>query len=330
MLALLLAHAGVAPAKRLVLGPLLGSGSFGHVFDGSLGGTPVVAKCAHQSVPHAHDYFRVEQFANERMTTSESPHCAPYLGTFGADDGSDYLVWRRSGSHTLDAYIADDDARGLERLSRDLLGYAACGPSNGQCAGPSNALMRQLLDQLLQCCALLRAHSLVHRDLKPENFLVVPDSDPDGAGSLQLIDFGSAVDVGAPRSAGPARGYHAGNRCPCSTLYCPPEQLLADHAPYGYDVYSAALVWLRCMVPRFRTSEEALFEFRIAVRDQSHSLQRWLHEAVGDGPPTFSAELALFDDEQVVVVIVYTWHATVRVCECEWGWGVRRAGPPRV
>ena len=28
------------------------------------------------------------------------------------------------------------------------------------------------------------------------------------------------------------------------------------------------------------------------------------------------------------VVVAYTWHATVRVCEGEWRWGVRRAGPP--
>ena len=57
-----------------------------------------------------------------------------------------------------------------------------------------------------------------------------------------------------------------------STQTADPEQLLVDEAPYGYDVYSAAVVWLRCMVPRFRASEEALFDFRIAVRDQARHL----------------------------------------------------------
>ena len=32
------------------------------------------------------------------------------------------------------------------------------------------------------------------------------------------------------------------------------------------------------------------------------------------------AAAALEDAQARALVVVYTWHATVRVCECEWGW----------
>jgi serine/threonine protein kinase len=65
-------------------------------------------------------------------------------------------------------------------------------------------------------------------------------------------------------------------------LYCPPEQSLdlrSAEAIWGYDVYSAALVWLAVALPALAASEEALFAFRVGLRDHRHDPQQWLAAA---------------------------------------------------
>jgi eukaryotic-like serine/threonine-protein kinase len=58
-----------------------------------------------------------------------------------------------------------------------------------------------LLLQLAEALAFIHKSKIVHRDLKPENVLVTEDfwSEPRRAGTIKLVDFGIAVQVGNPR-----------------------------------------------------------------------------------------------------------------------------------
>mmetsp|Transcript_18135 Transcript_18135/g.25555 ORF Transcript_18135/g.25555 Transcript_18135/m.25555 type:complete len:286 (+) Transcript_18135:194-1051(+) len=82
------------------------------------------------------------------------------------------------------------------------------------------------------------------------------------------------------------RGYRGPRRGPRSLLYCAPEEFVEEDHPYAFDVYSAAVCWLRVVVPGLRVSEDEFFQFRTAVRDCHHDLGKW-HEiaiAKGDSP----------------------------------------------
>jgi serine/threonine-protein kinase len=58
-----------------------------------------------------------------------------------------------------------------------------------------------LLGQLAEALAFVHSSQLVHRDLKPENVIVTDAfwGEPRRAGTIKLVDFGIAVQVGNPR-----------------------------------------------------------------------------------------------------------------------------------
>jgi serine/threonine protein kinase len=56
--------------------------------------------------------------------------------------------------------------------------------------------------EVAEALAYLHAHSVVHRDVKARNVLL------DSAGHARLIDFGSAAEVGSPRTLGSTTAAH--------------------------------------------------------------------------------------------------------------------------
>jgi len=71
---------------------------------------------------------------------------------------------------------------------------------------------------------------------------------------------------------------------PCSVLYMPPEQRIdLVRGPFAYDVYSAGLVWVCAAVPALGGSEEALYDWRVALRAHRHDAQAWRRAAAS--PP---------------------------------------------
>lgn len=98
-------------------------------------------------------------------------------------------------------------------------------------------------------------------------------------------------------------GYRGQNKGPRSILYCAPEEFVNEEHPYAFDIYGAAITWLRTILAEDgpndknhtekQTSfglgdEEHLFQWRIAVRDFGHNLVAWeeyavLHDALPYG-----------------------------------------------
>ena len=265
-------------AAALSLGSPLGSGTFGCVRWGELEGDLVVCKTAKVAEERAATYLDTEAYINAHLCGAAPEHLTPYLGSCTVGDEK-VLVWRASGERTLMSSEYDN----LALLASDL--------------GCSEAeLPRVLMSQLLSAVGHVHARGVVHRDLKPENLLVDPSSH-----TLRLIDFGSACEIGGWFTQ---RGFQA-DRGPCSVLYCAPEQLVRQEAPYAFDVYSCAIVWLRTLIPGLRESEESLFNWRLAVRDRvasarrhgAHGIDEWRAAALaGEGGTEVPAGWGLLFD----------------------------------
>ncbi len=264
-------------SAHLKLGSMIGEGTFGEVRWSSYNDVPCVAKQAKPSVENAAYYLEIEEHANAllRDRARGSIHFAPYLGTLLDQSGAKQLLWHACGGATLGSYVR-----------RGLPGTTALADALG-CAS-SAELSRAVLREQLVALSTLHAVGLVHRDVKPDNWLVDEDER-----SLRLIDLGSSCDVA---SWGTQRGYKP-ERVPCSVLFCPPEQLLAIEAPYTYDVYSAALVWLCVALPAVGQSEEALYALRMSLKDHGHRVAAWKAAAEEDCAPP----IARWRDELDVV-----------------------------
>lgn len=225
-------------AGTVTLGLPLARGAFGSVhWARGASGERLVAKRAAQKKPHAADYLSVEANLNAKLRDSVagSCHLAPFLGLCNIGY-VDHIVWAACPGvhHTLDWYLRPNDR------AHELA--VALGVDAGSDRVNWTDLSQRLLHEMLSGLALLHSHGLVHRDIKPENFLVDARTH-----SLRLIDLGSAclTDSGGQTS-----------RLPTTTVWAPPELALTKTSPWAFDVYSAALVWLRSVVPSFASHQE--------------------------------------------------------------------------
>lgn len=249
------------------LGAVIGRGTYGIVYQADIGGLAVIAKRALGEVPFASEYFSTEEALNQLLAREQpdTVHLAPYLGAVDLADGQRFLVWRRSGERTLHDLLGADDPPRQIALALGL------DPDD------RSELMREVLRQLVECVAAVHACGIVHRDFKPENILVDAD-----ARALRLIDFGSACEM---RGWLQRRGYRA-DRGPCSPLYCAPEQFLSESHPFAYDVFSVALVFLRCAMPALHGSagraDEPLAAFRAQLGAAGGRLDLWLATRLTD------------------------------------------------
>ena len=149
------------------------------------------------------------RFAREQGVRLEHPHLlTPY--SWAAEDAHVVIVSPLIGGGSLHTLLGDH--------------------------GPlSEALVADLLDQLLDGLAHAHAAGLVHRDVTPANVLL--EATGSGRPVLRLADFGLAVRVGEPRLTrlGTVLG---------TAGYVPPE-VLAGAAPHpSADLYAAGQVAL--------------------------------------------------------------------------------------
>jgi len=277
----------------------LASGAFGKVRWGRIGEkTKCVCKSATSSQPHADEYLEMEASMNAILSKAApfSRHLAPWVGVCEVG-GQKQLVWEACpGAQYPLSWYFDQPQPQLRELALDLgviqreagSGGGAGGSAKCLRATEEAALARKLLREMLQALVLFERAGVVHRDIKPANWLVDAHTH-----SLRLVDFGAACEarlIGGPEV-----------RAVGSEIYMPPEQTPSMDAPYAFDVYSAAIVWLGTLVPAL-TSKRALDRFRSSVDyEYDHSVHEWLsHELAGraDGaPPSGLGEgsLALFE-----------------------------------
>jgi len=154
-------HEGPVVGPYFALGPVIGRGSYGDVFEGTC--TKTGQRVA----------IKVEPTAAHRPSL---PHESRMYKTLSAGDpvGIPRMVWSgREGPYNV--------------LVTELLG-----PSLAQvlhsCGGRLD--LKQTLglaDRLLRCLEHVHSRGVLHRDLKPENILMGPENQPRNA---FLIDFG--------------------------------------------------------------------------------------------------------------------------------------------
>lgn len=284
----------------------LGNGTFGgvHLAVNEANGEKLIAKCARAATndsrakQNAAAYLDIEGYINSKLCPSHDAsnnsggkHVAPYLGEVVLNE-TKYLIWKESGECTLEDYIEMDD--GWLQLAKDLgVTLDTDAVSNYKRAGEiinerqllHNQLAAEVLRQLLKGLAYCHSRGVCHRDIKPANILVDPATH-----TLRLIDFGSACDMSSWSNK--KLGYRGEDKGPRSILYCAPEEFVNEENPYAFDVYSAAITWLRTMLsddeieseinatdkseyPHGLRDEEHLFQWRIAVRDFGHNLVAW-------------------------------------------------------
>ena len=270
--------------SQLHLGEFLGNGTFGTVQRGLLtranSTIKVVAKTAKRSSDRAVSYLDTEAYICKRLClerTSTCPYIAPYLGECTLPNGDRHLIWEESGSYTLEGYLGDENVDRWNGLA-NALGVKFNDDDqedNDQQHQKQHALPRELLRQILSALSYCHSKGIVHRDLKPSNILVDED-----AKCIRIIDFGSACDMSSWLER---KGYRGAERGIRTLLYCAPEEFVEAAHPYAFDVYSAAITWLRCVIPGLRRSEDALFDVRVAIRDQRHDMELWQEETVLSG-----------------------------------------------
>ena len=314
-------HLVLPPSAKVTLLDRLGNGTFGgvHLAVNEDNGEKLIAKCSraatdnYRAKQNAAAYLEIEGYINSKLSpiqnntvdatnTCGRKHIAPYLGEVVLDD-TKYLIWEASGEYTLEDYIEMEN--GWLQLAMDL-GFTVDDETVRDCKDNDgnqrqllhNQLAAEVLRQLLEGLAYCHSRGIVHRDIKPSNILVDPWTH-----TLRLIDFGSACDMSSwsPKKV----GYRGEDKGPRSILYCAPEEFVNPESPYAFDMYSAAITWLRTMLSEdnieseSKESEESeytyglgdedhLFQLRIAVRDFGHNLVSWeewatLHNSLPNG-----------------------------------------------
>ncbi|DAZ97237.1 TPA: hypothetical protein N0F65_010399 [Lagenidium giganteum] len=120
----------------------------------------------------------------------------------------------------------------------------------GSAAG--EAVLREIMRQLLEAVAALHDRGITHRDIKPSNILLHLHNDPTQPPLVKLADFGSAVDADTLEHWYDAPGPTQAEE---TREYQPPEVLFSDSGqpydlaqPWTYDLWSVGVVFLEMVL----------------------------------------------------------------------------------
>ncbi|GAQ89216.1 ATMRK serine/threonine protein kinase-like [Klebsormidium nitens] len=202
--------------EELTVGPRIGSGGFGIVYEGRWNGAPVAVK----ELPYGVDLNEDERDAFRKEaayhTDLRHPHVVQVFGTC-TDDHPFYIVMELMSGGSLSSLIK-------RRMS-------------GQAAGVAESLFpvevaRSMMLQIARAMVFLHSRQIIHRDLKAANILVRVLDERSGACDVKVADFGLAT----LKTATTVHKTRAG-----TGRWMAPE--VADDGPYSgkSDVYSFAM-----------------------------------------------------------------------------------------
>ncbi|CAG9460793.1 unnamed protein product [Pedinophyceae sp. YPF-701] len=164
----------------------LGSGAFGEVYRAQVdtdSGEPreVILK-------RATEFGEAEVYMNERCMRACPGAVAQFITAFdetGKVGDPLWLVWQYEGDYTLADLLAN---RGFPQTAEKVLFKRELkiprGPLRDQ------AVVVEILQQLLECLEALHSIGLVHRDVKPQNMILST-----AERKVKLIDLGAAADL---------------------------------------------------------------------------------------------------------------------------------------
>ena len=199
------------------LGPVIGRGAMGEVYDASHVETAEPAAVKVMSASGLSDERAVERFERELRVTAmlESPNIARVIAYSGADDGVKYLAMERLTGSTL-----SDELRRVNRMAMD----------------DALAMVREVASGI----DTAHAAGIVHRDLKPGNIFI--DRAGDGS-AWKILDFGVSKLV---MSAGTLTdGGVIG-----TPQYMAPEQASGGSVDHRCDLFALGTIAYRALTGR--------------------------------------------------------------------------------
>ena len=307
------------PSKAITVksGTILGEGSFGKVFEGTMrteeGEVAVVLKRAKDGVFGAEELLTSELKISALALEASDGRTAAFLGAVEvgyAEEGQIYNgvlstgmwgVWRLEGRRSLQQALdacAEGRGRGLSDELR-AMGLEA--------ANDDAAVVRVVIRDLLEVLAALHSKGLVHRDIKPNNMIFA-----EGDAVFKLIDFGaSARCLGEAINHEPGSGPHDPCYCPEDETDLLPEgafvmdggidklsyeltpdelrEIWEEHRCELFDVYTVGVTMLQMAVPSLRGGTDALLQFREQLAAAGGDVDAW-RVAQGVEAPALDAD----------------------------------------
>ncbi|MCB9600920.1 MAG: serine/threonine protein kinase [Sandaracinus sp.] len=228
----------VPEVEHYVLGPLIGRGSMGAVYEAVGPEGTVALKILHAEVTE-HE-MAITRFEREVALAKRIDHPAvPKIFDAGPlPDGRLFLAMERLYGESLEDWW-DTPGRPLATALELLL----------EALGPVAAAHRL---------------GIVHRDLKPENVFVL--SEPDARGRIRLLDFGIARQIDDDAKAKTATGVAVG-----TPVYMSPEQATKPRlASFPTDVWSFGVMLYEALTGELPFDGDTPHAVIIAVATEAH------------------------------------------------------------
>jgi serine/threonine protein kinase len=144
---------------------------------------------------------------------------------------------------------------------------------------PDLETVRRLVEQVGAGVQAFHRQEMLHQDLRPENILI------DRAGTVKIIDFGSARVAGIDEMQGPVQPPE-----PLGTVqYAAPEYFLGEPGTRRSDVFSLGVITYQMLsgrlpygarVPQARTRAAQRRLTYISVVDEAREIPAWVDEAL--------------------------------------------------
>jgi len=251
--------AGEIKLADVARGKKIGSGSFGDVYEGTLGGSRRVVLKEKRAGGGA--FFESEAENNRRVRGFDG--VATFIGVAGANA---YLVWEDEGRDTL------EDCFGGGAFGFGLGGGGGDGFARKLGCSSDAEASRKVAKQCLKAVKGLHDRGLIHRDVKPGNLLITRRGE-----RLKLIDLGGAADLRTGNNFDESETIF-------DPVYGPPERYITGkfggggfgnvgwgkNKPDLFDSFSCGMTILQVSVPAFRKKG--------AMKAVRRDLKRWCYD----------------------------------------------------